>query len=511
MKNILKLKRILSMYIAILMIFSSTIVFAKQVKQKNNAILEDFDPLEDIEVTVEILDIRSLEKFEYPHPAFEIIDFLSKPDFYVKITINGEEFVSDVWQNTRYIYDAGFKATLNVPDEEEFVDINIQLWGKNSISDKQCDISSGWEDTYNQLDANLEYSIATGHWRGDDYSGDEHSLSDPSGYGRLNGCDDNSIYQRDRDCEIWFDIYQNDYDGDGIPYWTEVNVFGTDPEVDNTGEDLDEDGVPIEWEYKWGHQFSHWGSDDHWFYDPFVWENHTALDPDNDGLNNVEEYLTSQWGSDPFRKDIFIEIDQMEAGPDGEGASLLPDGSKELLMTAFDRYNIVLHLDDGSMGGGEMVPFSSLISRDDLSDYYYQQYFLHGDQNNWRRGVFRYGIVVWDAGYPGYNFRNGAFQISKSYVDKKAIIKVQRMIDVVYASVYMHELGHTLGIYNPGVDNDDSDDPSNFNFWKYGPYKSCMNYRYTYRLVDYSDGSRGKNDFPDWYTLDLTSFQGGFF
>ena len=36
------------------------------------------------------------------------------------------------------------------------------------------------------------------------------------------------------------------FDDDGITYWSEVNVYGTNPEVDNRGEDLDDDGVPIE-------------------------------------------------------------------------------------------------------------------------------------------------------------------------------------------------------------------------------------------------------------------------
>ena len=34
-----------------------------------------------------------------------------------------------------------------------------------------------------------------------------------------------------------------------------------------------------------------------------------------------------------------------------------------------------------------------------------------------------------------------------------------------------------------------------------------MNYGYTYILVDYSDGSRGMNDFDDWNNLDLTHFE----
>jgi hypothetical protein len=81
--------------------------------------------------------------------------------------------------------------------------------------------------------------------------------------------------------------------------------------------------------------------------------------------------------------------------------------------------------------------------------------------------------------------------------------------DIVYASCYMHELGHSLGIFNgntPGCDDQLSKNPFQINYWKWLPYKSCMNYGYTYRMVDYSDGSRGKNDFDDWNRLDLSYF-----
>jgi len=162
------------------------------------------------------------------------------------------------------------------------------------------------------------------------------------------------------------------------------------------------------------------------------------------------------------------------------------------------------------MGGGEMIPFDESISHDELRNYYYSNYFLHGDENNWRRSVFRYGLIVYDAGGAGYNFRRGAFVISSISTEGKAIPNTQRIKDIVYASVYMHEAGHTLGIYHgntPGCDAPDSARPRYPNFWKWGPYKSTMNYRYTYRLVDYSDGSRGRNDFDDWNRMDLTYFQ----
>ncbi len=90
------------------------------------------------------------------------------------------------------------------------------------------------------------YSLKTGHWTGDDFIGD------PSGYGRFNSYDGaGSANQPEWDCELWFNINQTDYDGDTIPYWTEVYTYGTDPMIDNTGEDFDLDLIPVEWEFKW--------------------------------------------------------------------------------------------------------------------------------------------------------------------------------------------------------------------------------------------------------------------
>jgi len=466
----------------------------------------DLDPLVDLEVTVTIKEIRALED----------IDFIGKPDFYVKLFINGEVYKSKTWKNQKYVNES-WSTTVNVPDEEQNVSIKIQLWDKSLLRDKLCDLSENNELFKAKRDIDLIYNLKTGHWSGEDYIYPLMAMNDHSGYGRLNGCDDNSIYQRDRDCLILFDITQNDYDGDGIPYWTEVNVFGTDPKIDDTGRDDDADGVPIEWEHKWGNVIGYdWHTHSiifYWIYDPFIAENHGNLDPDNDGLNNIEEYLTSQWGSDPFRKDIFVEVDQMKAGPNGEPASILTEGAKNLLRDAFDKQNIVLHIDDGCMGGGEWIPFRDEYNRSTLPDLY-REYFLHGENNAWRRGVFRYGPVIYDGTYAGFVFNPdddywGAFQISSSRVNKNIMgLPTEKRIAITYASVWMHELGHTLQIDIPGGHDLNSYNPFQLNWWKFRPYKSCMNYGYTYFLVDYSDGSRGRNDHDDWSNLDLVAFQG---
>jgi len=62
----------------------------------------------------------------------------------------------------------------------------------------------------------------------------------------------------------------------------------------------------------------------------------------------------------------------------------------------------------------------------------------------------------------------------------------------------MHELGHNLGLFEytfGGIDNESCNT------------KSCLNYRYSFSLVDYSDGSRGENDYDDWSNINLSFFK----
>ncbi len=496
---------------AIALLFIPTVLgFSSKFDRKDHQdigimVLEDFDPLEDISVTVEINKIRSLEKLDPQVLSLKKIDSLGDPDFYVKVFINHFEFESPIWYDTKYIYDPKWSATLNVNDDQEYVYITIQLWDWNKDGDILCDISPFNYDLPDTYEVNLRYSVKTGHWSGDDYCSDEPSDLDLSGYGRLNGCDDGSIYQTDLDCELWFDIYQNDFDNDGIPYWTETEIFKTDPTIDDRGRDDDNDGVPIEWEYTWGHSFS-WNNEHVWFYHPFVWEDHATLDPDEDGLTNIEEYCMSDWGSDPFRKDVFVELDVMESSTDGT-IFCFPIASEELLYTAFNRQNVVLHLDSGCMGGSDIIPFDEESEYDELQEMY-ANYFLHGDSYNPRVGIFHYGVMVYNAeGAAGFIYRPDAFQISiKGMLDKKQQFPWLQK-NVIFASAYMHELGHTFNFNPIPGHNTDCYYPWQTGWWLVGSYKSCMNYRYMYYTVDYSDGSHGKNDFDDWNRMDMTFFQ----
>ena len=479
---------------------------------KNNEEIQDIDPTVDLMISVKIKEIR----------AFDKIDKFSDPDFYVKVFINEVETTSKIWRNQNHVTEEWSTPFIDVPDEQEWVNVTIQLWDSDFPFDKLCDIKGITNYNPNTRAITVVYNLKTGHWFGDDIMTLPNSWSlDYSGYGRANGCDDNSIYEEDFDCELWFDIIQNDIDGDGFPYWTETEIFKTDPNVDDRGRDDDGDGIPIEWEFKWGLQIREDHHHDtyvfYWEYDPFIYNNHSYIDLDDDSINNYEEYLTSRYGSDPNRKDIFVELDQMQAGPNDEIESILPEGSKELIYKAFNRQNIVIHIDDGSFvdTGSEIIPFDNI---DDNTSYgecnnFYNEYFLHGDEENWRRGVFHYGLVLFNASFPGFCFRNNAYQISSKGMEKKVKLPfpITGSRDVVYASAYMHELGHTLGLTWLLGHETSGYYPWQPLWWKARPYKSIMNYGYMYggiwNLVDYSDGSHGKNDFDDWSNINFGYFE----
>ncbi|MDD5778082.1 MAG: hypothetical protein PHU95_01350 [Candidatus Thermoplasmatota archaeon] len=444
-------------------------------------------PESSIEVTVTVERIRALEDMGP-----------NGPRFLVEVAAQNTTFRSPVWNHTPYVYDP-WSVTLAIDDHAP-LSLTIHLWDCASGHPVRCDLSPKTGDTTAALSVDILYDPLTGWWTGDD------SRGDASGYGRVSGCDDGSIAAGERDAELWFSIRQQDEDGDGIPAGME-ELYGTDPAVYDAHVDHDGDGIPTGWEHHWG-------------YHPCTWDDHATLDPDRDGLSNVEEYLTSQWGSDPLCPDVFLEIDQME-DPRGE-PMLVTDSVIEMLTTAYHRRNVLYHVDDGGLGGGEIIPYDALTVPGQLNDLY-RRYFLHHDPGNWRQGVFRYGVfinrhfLVDGHAFPGNGSitdfsRAGVncFQISRQPLRQKTLLADQDTVDFYTACLIMHESGHTMGLYAghpPGCDNQFSKYPWQIGSWLYRHYRSVMNYRYTYHILDYSDGTHGPRDFDDWGHLDLTFFQ----
>ena len=418
----------------------------------------------------------------------EFVQEFTNHSFLLKINASCLPSELDFIINNRYNF-SNFTINLESPCQR-YIKIKFQVYEIVNSSYELCDI----DNKKGIGSAEIIFDTYMGYWTGDD------QLGDTSGYGHLNGCDDESFYEFERDFEICFSIDVIDSDSDNIPRWFEENIYHTDPFVDDSEKDDDSDEIPLYWEWKWG-------------YNPFIYENHTELDIEKDGLNNYEEYLVSAWDSDPYHKDIFVELDHMQAEPD-DVDFFVPENSRTMVYQTYAKRNIMFHIDDGCMGGGEIIPFDSMVWFGEEKEYY-KNYFLHNDKDNWRRGVFRYAVYVHDTfpikglEFPGENpiikfFKPG---LNSYIISIKAFKKYN---DFRHACIMLHELGHTLGMHmgKPlGCDNQLMRIPFSLQKILFKNYKSVMNYHYAYSILDYSDGGHGIGDYDDWGKMDLTYFQ----
>jgi hypothetical protein len=349
----------------------------------------------------------------------------------------------------------------------------------------------------------ITYDFRTGRWYGDD------SYNDSDGYGHYNG----------KDYEIWFSIYQTDNDDDDIPYWTEVHELGTNPFLDDSYADPDMDGIPTTWEWMWG-------------YDPFCWDDHANLDPDLDGLDNIEEYHLKTWQSNPFHQEIYIEVDFMEPSSSlFSNEHVFWKESQWMLMDVFSDHDITVHIDDGwpdgpLNGGGQMLPYVEeyIDPFSGRANEYYKHYFSDD-----RKGSFRYIFICHSGGWcfpQTHDLNNDVISIPSNPKFFRSVFfppavtpRLQRMAMAVSV---MHELGHSLNLttsYYQGIDNASQVGRNSLpplaklqaridarHYWT--SYESIMNYhKFGLYVFDYSDGSHGTRDANDWQQIDLTYFQ----
>lgn len=281
------------------------------------------------------------------------------------------------------------------------------------------------------------------------------------------------------------------------PNLRDISIYTLQIQDNPIDNDTDNDGVPDWWETKYG-------------YNPLIYDTHDSLDPDQDGLSNSEEYRTAEWGSSPFSKDLFVEIDVMDASYG------IREDKLEEMQHKFASNDITLHIDMGFSKGGEIVDKEEYVNYATLIDIYWK-YFLYDNPTYWRKGVFHY-VLLSDSLFkngPGFVFigwdEADSFALSISYYEKE-IPQVFR--SHVLATVFMHELGHTLGLFHdvyPAIDNESSIitfvTPLFRGLVKYRNYRSCMNYQFAWQILDYSDGSHGRGDFDDWDHVNLSFFQ----
>ncbi len=208
---------------------------------------KDVDPLVDCKVYVKIYRWRQID-------AVDVWPW-SGGDFYVWVRLEyyKEDNAYDIRKHTPYPGEGHNKndeypqetLEFNIPDNitDRFVRIDIELWDDDLIWDGLMDISpKEGDEVYDNADSSrpqdyvgahttltllyfLDYFsdwAKPGYWYGDDNP-------DDGAYGYASGTEDGSTDVDQNDCEIWFKIYQSDYDGDNIPYWAEIKKYQSDP------------------------------------------------------------------------------------------------------------------------------------------------------------------------------------------------------------------------------------------------------------------------------------------
>jgi hypothetical protein len=410
----------------------------------------------------------------------------TQPRFYFISNIDGQEYISkDIEGAGGVLTEIPFEGWDTIFQENKIMRDSDEEQARSHITltlmEMQTSGLLGRKTTNVEKDTiEIEYDFKTGHWSGDDY------LKDKDGYGHYLG----------DTFEVWFNVYPIDYDGDHIPYWTEVNVYGTNPQVDDRYLDPDNDGIPTSWEWKYG-------------YDPMTWDNHRQLDPDVDGIDNIEEYQISKWFSDPFSTDIYIEVDGMEKTGFLDPAHYLYKESIQILIERFAQNGFNVYIDDGwpagpINGGGEFVRHVETLSQD-------AGQFLQYYNNNFadeRKGVFRYCIIGHNTGFSHPSESNKVDCLTADTSLKKLIRRyafTPRTQRLILASATLHELGHSLGIHSWTFHGVDSGGYGNLD------YQSIMNYEYIFKhtfILDYSHGENGApDDQDDWSIIYPPHFQ----
>jgi len=465
-------------------------------------------PLENQGVVLEILRIRDrtlINKLMKPGNSWK-----TTPSFYFITNMDGLEYVSkDVTQHGRTTevmfntWDTIFqenKIMRDVPEEQETSTITLTIMEQVKSGLLGLKTQNIARDSFT-----VTYDFRTGRWSGKD------NFKDYDGYG----------YYLGETFEIWFNIYQIDSDNDFIPYWTEVNVLGTDPTVDDSKLDPDGDGASTAWEWKWG-------------YDPFTWDDHNNLDPDLDGISNLEEYQMAKWFADPFQQNIYYEVDYMGSGGPFDPPHYFFEESKQAIIERFSEHNIKVLFDDGwpdspKNGGGQELPHIAKISQDSgMMLQFYDHYFP--DE---RKGIFRYFVVGHGGGFQHPSKNNIYDTTQLAYVSAPAIVKpIKSIFDFVLsgtiptprgkrcqlASLLLHEMAHSCSVdadncHFAGIDNISMGTYlfTNKHYKEtWGQYHSVLNYLYANnpKTMDLSSGQNGPPyDQNDWSMMFVGYFQ----
>jgi hypothetical protein len=127
------------------------------------------------------------------------------------------------------------------------------------------------------------------------------------------------------------------------------------------------------------------------------------------------------------------------------GGHQLREDAKRKVIDAFARYNIRLHIDTGEMGGGEEIEHDDFLTSAEADTIYDNEFSTH------RHGIFYYCIV-------GCIFEETELLGKRWTADGFLLAGWWLGTSTKKAKVFMHELGHCLGMYDD--DDDRTWDPN---------------------------------------------------
>jgi len=285
----------------------------------------------------------------------------------------------------------------------------------------------------------------------------------------------------------------SDADNDNLSDFAELFTYHTDPNVADT----DNDGLSDFSEINIGTDPTRWDTDDDGLSDGR--ENGLGTSPlspdtDKDGIwDGYEVENMAQYGANPRRRDIFIEIDKM----DDENVMWLVENEKSTLISVFE--NAPIQNPDGSRGvdlhlfENDLLPYIKLTETTWNADFTVAITSMLAEKteaamDNYIRDYKSYGEGFYYCVPLNGQPRSGGIDFT--------VLRNQQVTSNGSLSTFAHELGHSLGLglVFDGIDSDK---------YTFEEYPSVMNYNYPSGYVDYSGGGV----FNDWQYLQENGFK----
>jgi hypothetical protein len=203
--------------------------------------------------------------------------------------------------------------------------------------------------------------------------------------------------------------------------------------------------------------------------------NATNPDTDGDGLPDGAEINSEALSeSDPLRKDVFVEVDYMQSyKPREEAMNLVTEAYEEA----------PINNPDGSTGISLHIILNESIETESTTDSE-QKDAITNEHFDFEGYGYHYGIAVRNA--RGDDF--AGFASDGSFTFQTRVTGGERYPHEGTASIFMHELGHSLGLYPDVYEGIDS------TAVPFADYESVMNYNAPQEAIQYNN----RDPFDDW-------------